>query len=204
MHLHPTTRFATAIALAFLLLLPAAVMAHAELDTPTPADGATVEGTPAAIEATFTEPLDPEGSSLQMQDAAGDVVAAGGPVEGDPQRMSIDPVPALPPGEYTVRWTSLSAVDPHVERGTWSFTVTAEPTLAPTPVATDTSTTTPSTGPTTEPSLAPTTAPSPSPSGDGDPAASEGDVLVPIIAALAIVAIAGVVLLNRRGRATGA
>ena len=202
MRLLPIPWLATVIALTVLLVLPAGVMAHAELDTPTPADGATIEGSADIIEATFTEPLDPEGSSLEVQDASGAVVAEGGPVDGDPQRMAIDPVPALTPGEYTVRWTSLSAVDPHVERGTWSFTVTAEPTAEPPPsaVATDASTT----GPTSAPTMAPTVAPSPSPSGEGDPAASEGDVLLPIIAALAIVAMAGVVLLNRRGRTTGA
>jgi methionine-rich copper-binding protein CopC len=193
-------RVATALALASLLILPATVLADADLDVPTPADGATIEGTPSSIEATFTQALDTEGSTLQLRDAAEDLIAEGGVDADDDLRMVIDPVPELSPGTYVVRWTTLSRDDTHVQRGTWSFTVTAEPTAEPTPVVTDA----PTTEPTTEPTLDPTTAPSPSPSGEGDPAASEGDVLLPIIAALAIVAIAGAVLLNRRGRASGA
>ena len=196
-----TTRVAMTVALACLLILPSAVMAHAELDTPTPADGATVEGTPPAVEGTFTQDVDPDGSSLQLRDADGSILAEGGVIADERRRMAIDLVPPLAPGEYEVRWTTFSAEDGEGPiRGTWTFTVTAPPTLAPTPVVTDA----PTTEPTTEPSLDPTTAPSPSPSGEGDPAASEGDVLLPIIAALAIVAIAGAVLLNRRGRASGA
>src|SRR6476469_1078222 len=47
-----------------LLLAPDAVLAHAELDTPTPADGETVTGSPPLVGATYTETLDPDGSSL--------------------------------------------------------------------------------------------------------------------------------------------
>jgi methionine-rich copper-binding protein CopC len=199
---HRTFRLATVTAIALLLLLPAAVLAHAELDVPTPADGTTVEGSPPVIEATFTEPLDPDGSSLQLLDAAGDVIAEGGTVDDDELLMVIEPVPDLAPGAYEVRWTSLSAVDPHVERGTWTFTVTAAPT--PEPTATPAPSAEPSA--TVEPTPEPTAAPTPSPSddGDGDPAATEGDVLLPILAALAIVAVAGVLLMRRRGQATGA
>lgn len=199
---HPSTRLATAFALTVLLLVPAVVLGHAELDSPTPPDGATVEGSPVTIEATFTEALDADDSSLQLRDASGTVVASGGVVEGDDLRMAIDPLPELAPGEYEVRWTTLSAEDPHVERGTWSFTVTAAPTPEPTPAPTPTAAA--SDSPTTEPTTPPTVAPSPSPSGDGDPAAEGGDVILPIVAALAIVAIAGAVLLGRRSRASGA
>jgi copper resistance protein C len=203
---HLIHRLATVTALALLLLLPGTALAHAELDVPTPADGTTVEGSPPVIEATFTEPLDPEGSSLQLLDAAGEVIAEGGTVEDDERLMVIEPVPELASGEYEVRWTSLSAVDPHVERGTWTFTVAAAPTPEPTPEPTATAA--PSAGPsaTPEPTPEPSVAPTPSPSGDGDgdPAASEGDVLLPILAALAIVAVAGVLLMRRRGQATGA
>jgi copper resistance protein C len=196
-------RVATTFAIIALLILPASVLADADLDVATPADGATVEGIPSSIEATFTQALDAEGSTLRLRDAADVLMAEGGVDADDDQRMVIDPVPALAPGTYVVRWTTLSKDDTHVQRGTWSFTVTAEPSPEPTPSAVVTDP--PTTDPSVEPTLAPTTGPSPSPSGDEDPAASEGDdVLLPIIAALAIVAIAGAVLLSRRGRATGA
>lgn len=197
-------RVATVIAITALLLAPATVFADADLDVPTPADGATVERTPPVIEATFTQPVDPDGSSLQLRDAAGDLVAEGGVIDGDERRMSIDPVPELEPGAYEVRWTTRSASDDHVERGTWTFTVTAAPTPEPTPESTRSAPPSAEPTATAEPTPEPTVGATPSPSdGGGDPAASEGDVLLPIIAALAIVAIAGGVLLNRRGQATG-
>lgn len=88
---HLTSRLATAIALTLSLLLiaPAAILAHAELDVPTPTDGTTFEGTPATIEGTFTQDLDAEGSSLQLRGAEDTLIAEGGVVEGDPRRMAI-------------------------------------------------------------------------------------------------------------------
>ncbi len=127
-------RFAILFALTMSILLPAAAMAHAELDTPTPTDGATVRGTPPTIEGTFTQDVAANGSSLQVRDAGGTVVATGSVDPDKPRRMAIDPVPVLPPGTYEVRWTTFSAEDGEgPERGTWTFTVTAPPTPEPTP-----------------------------------------------------------------------
>jgi methionine-rich copper-binding protein CopC len=204
---HMPYRLATVTAIALLLLLPAGVLAHAELDVPTPADGATVEGTPDTVEGTFTQDMRSEGSSLQLRDAAGTLVGEGGVDEADPRRMAIDSVPELAPGEYEVRWTTFSAEDGEGPiRGTWTFTVTAAPTPEPTPEPTATAAASAEPSATPEPTPGPTVAPTPSPSddGDGDPAATEGDVLLPILAALAIVAVAGVLLMRRRGQATGA
>jgi methionine-rich copper-binding protein CopC len=192
---------AASIAALTLLLLPATVLAHAELETTTPDDGAVVEGTPTEIVATFSEALD-DGSSLSLRDAAGDEVARSEPDPDDPTRMVIADVPELAPGAYTVRWTA-SSDDGHLERDTWSFTVavvlTPSPTTAPTASATPAPSTapTPTVAPTPSSAASPTASPAP---GDGDPT-SGTDVLIPIIAGLAIVAIAGGVLLSRRGRA---
>lgn len=201
MHVSPSRR-ALVAALTLWLLAPIAAVAHADLDVPTPADGAAVEGTPVTVEATFTERLQADGSSLQLRDASGALVASGGPLHDDPTVMRIDPLPELAPGTYEVRWTSLSAEDPHVERGTWSFTVAAALTPAPTPEPTPSADASeaPSAEPPPSPTLEPTPAPSPI---DEDPAGASGDVLLPILAGLAIVVVAGVVLLTRRGRPSG-
>ena len=42
-------------------------------------------------------------------------------------------LPELAPGGYEVRWTTLSTEDGELERGTWSFKVTAAATAVPTP-----------------------------------------------------------------------
>ncbi|HET9456906.1 MAG TPA: copper resistance CopC family protein [Candidatus Limnocylindrales bacterium] len=179
-----------------LLLWPAAAFAHAELETATPADGAVLEAPPTEIVFTYTEELDPTGSSLTLHDASGSQIAAGGVDPSDALIMRIDP-PELAAGAYEVRSTALSAHDDHLERNVVSFTV-SEPTPAPTPSQTPIPSATAE--PTAPPSASPSAAPSPSPSEDGTPA-STTDVLIPIVAAIVLVALLGAWLLSRsRGR----
>lgn len=184
---------AALIALALLVLLPGIAAAHAELDATSPSDGDTVEGTPTEITADFTEPL-VDGSSLELLDAAGSVVAEGAIDPDNDQRMTIDP-PELEPGEYEVRWQA-RADDGHLERGTYGFTVTAaatpEPTSSAPPSAAPTETTVAS-----EPS-SPSPGPAATPTPYTEPTASTGDVLLPIIVAFVLLAVLAGYLLNRR------
>jgi copper resistance protein C len=185
------------------LAQPLAVAAHAELVTASPKDGDTVVGNPPEIHATYSENLDPDGSALGLYDSSNNRVARGGLVpDGGPKEMFIRNLPTLAPGVYTVRSTTRSADDGDIERVTWSFTVTA-----PAPSATPETTPVPSV---VAPSASPTTAPSapasPAPAtsatpGPGNPASGGSDTTLPIIAALAIVAIAGALLVTR-GRRT--
>lgn len=206
---HPVRR-ATLAALVVtlgLLLAPSMALAHAELETASPADGETVTGTPPMIEATYSEDLDPDGSSLVLVDAGGTELARGGPV-GDPptSRMSITDLPELAPGEYTVRSTTKSADDGDLDRVTWAFTV-----IAPSPTPTAQASVTASPGVTASPAVtAPAVASSASPgaptpvasAGGADGGSNSGDAIVPIIAGLAIVAAAAIVLVRRRSRTT--
>ena len=231
------TRAGLLAAVAILMIAPMSVAAHAELDTATPADGSTVEGSPPEVSGTFTQIMKPEGSSLQLRDESGDVIAEGGVDPVDPKRMSITDLPELAPGTYEVRWTTISAEDNELARDRWTFTVVEEgpspppeptetpaPTATPAPSATPAPTPTPSAAtaaPTSTPtaavtasasaaasvvpsaavSVAPSAAASPAPSGDtGEPAAGTSDVLLPIIVGLALVVVAAVVLVRRRGQ----
>ncbi len=119
----------------------------------------------------------------------------------DPTRMIIDPVPELAPGVYEVRWTAKGS-DDHLERDTWTFTVTPAPTPSPTPTPTPASTASAEPTPSATPEPTPTPAPSPSASpGPTDPTGStDGDVILPIVAGLAIVIAVAAVLLSRRNR----
>lgn len=161
--------------------MPPAIAAHAALDAASPADGATLEGTPTEVAGTYTQDLVADGSSLQLRDASGTVIATGGVDPADARRLVITDLPGLVPGEYEVRSTTLSAEDGEVDRATWTFTVVAA--LTPAPTATP----------------APTVAPTPI-DHQASSGASDSDAIVPIIAGLALVLIAGVVLLSRRGR----
>jgi len=198
-----TRSLAFLAAAAVLLLLPAAVAAHAELDVPTPADGATVEGQPAEVAGTYTQEVNPDGSSLILRDAANAVVARGGVDPADDHRMVITDLPDLAPGEYLVQSVTISAEDDELDRETWSFTVEAAPTPEPTPTPAPTAAATATAAPTPEPTPSVTPTPSGPITPPEDPAGSTADVFLPIIAGLAIVLIAAAVLLSRRSRPSG-
>ena len=192
------SRLALALTLSLLTLglAPTLVLAHAELETSTPADGSTVEGSPEEIVLVYTEPVI-EGSSLTLRDAGGAVVATGGPDPADATRMTIDP-PELAPGTYQIESAARSA-DSHVDRVTVSFTVTPAP--SPTPTATPARTAVPTVTPSAEPTPSPEPSPTPVPSGDpSDPTVGTGDVLIPILTAVAILGALGAYLVRRRGR----
>jgi methionine-rich copper-binding protein CopC len=194
-------RAASLVAVALLLVLPAAVAAHAELERSTPADGETVEGSPNVIRAFFTEEL-ADGSEMALLDEAGTTIAQGTIDPADPTRMRIDP-PELEPGDYEVQWKSF-ADDGHLETGTFTFTVSAA--ITPPPSAPPSAPTTPSSPVSAPPSASalPTAsavlAPSPTGGEATPPANTAGtsDVLLPIIAAVVIVAVLGGYLLMRR------
>ena len=178
--------------------------AHAELLETTPADGATVVGTPDELVAVFDDELVVEESSLSIRNAQGERLAVGGVDPNQPTHLLIADVPELAIGTYEMRWTA-GTDDGHVERGTWTFTVaiaTKTPgTPAPSETASPSAAATASAAPTPSDTLAPTPSASATPT---DPSGAAGnDVILPIIAALAIVLIVAGALLSRRGRPSG-
>ena len=189
---------AVVVAFAAALILPTTVAAHAELQTATPKDGATVAGSPPGISGTYSEAMTTSGSSLVLLGPDGKQVATGGVDPANDRRMTIDPVPDLVPGMYTVKSTTKSAADGDIDRKEWTFTVVPAP--APTPTLAPSATAAPSV-PAALASASPTPNASPAPSGAVDGTSSGGgDVVLPIIAALAIVGVGGALLLGRRGR----
>ncbi len=202
MSAHRPRRPVAAVALAALCLLtsaPSVAVAHAELDTVTPADKSTVPE-PSQIVMTFTEDLDASASNIRVVDASGAVVAQGGTVSStDPREMTLA-LSSLAPGAYTVRWTSKSAADGDVARGTTTFTATAAtppPPSAPPSVDPSTASAEPSVAP--SPSAAPSDSPLASSGGTGTTASST-DTLIPIVVAIVVLGGFGAWLLRRRSR----
>jgi copper resistance protein C len=181
-----------------LLLVPALVLAHAELETPTPADKSTVSEPVAEVSGIYSEAMTPDGSSLVVKDASGATVARGTVDPEDDTRMVATPTTPLGDGTYTVESTSV-ATDGHIEHATWTFTVAVVATASPTPVASAP----PSAAPTPVPATpVPSVAPTPVPSAGGSSTGSGGDVLLPIIVALIILGAGAAYLLSRRNRPT--
>ncbi len=164
------------------------MLAHADLVTADPADGAVLTVAPTTITLTFSEALDATKSSVALISAFGTV--ATGKVSGDGTVMTLGPLVQdgrpLGPGAYEIRWTSVAA-DGDVLRGTLTFTV-ADPTPAPR---------------TPEPSTVATekTAPTRAPDGATPVVTSTADALVPIVAGLVAVAAIGALVLRRSRKA---
>ena len=127
------------LAIALALGAPTSVAAHAELVLASPQPGTGLAQAPAAVVIKFSEPLNLALSRIQVLDGSGADVGQGSTlaVVGDPQaaRRALG---LLPTGQYTVRWTSVSALDGHTLSGSYSFAVgtsaSAETTLADSPV----------------------------------------------------------------------
>ncbi len=195
---------APAIAALLLLMVPELATAHAELETSTPADGATVPSP-------FDGPIVLDFSAALANGSKAELIGPHGPVitesiVGPGARMTITPVGVLAPGDYEVKWTSV-AEDADVARGTIEFTVApAAATASPSPspsgsVATPLPSASEAIESSAPASLAPSASPGASPV-DGDASSSAGDVLLPIVAALIIVGAGAVYLLYRRNRPT--
>ncbi len=173
------------------------VAAHAELEATSPRADSTVDTPPQRVAARFSEALGDD-STIELLGPDGSSVASGGIDPENPARLVLAAPAVMEPGEYEVRWAAFGD-DGHLERGTFSFTVSA---AAATPVPSATAE--PTAGATLQPTPEPTDAPLPSPSGPADPVASSGtDVLFPIIALLVVLGGLGLFLLRgRRARGT--
>jgi methionine-rich copper-binding protein CopC len=184
--------------LVVLFLLPGIAAAHSELETSDPADGATLTVPPAEISGEFSEEVDAARSSMELRGPGGARIATGGvPAGGPPTRMTIAALPTLAPGVYEVRWTTVTADDDGIERGTFSFTVAeALPTATSAPGANAAPTA--AAAPAASATAAPTPVPGASPSPDAVPAAGVSDMLLPVVTLVAVVAAGAVVLLRRR------
>jgi copper resistance protein C len=194
-------RAVAALVLTTLLtaLVPATALGHAELDTVTPTDKATVQASPTEIVMTFTEPVDPAKSSIKLVDAGGSVIAEGSAVDtANPKLMRLALTASLAPATYTVRWTTASALDGDLDHGTTTFTVAVSASVAPSQSPSEAAAL-PSAATTSAaaPSVAPSTAASSSPS---TPASSSSDAVIPVVVALFVLAGLGLWLMRGRSR----
>ena len=100
-----------------------AASAHAHLTSATPAPGSTVQAAPTAVTIDFTEGVEPQYSSILVQDGSNHTVSTGSAATapGNNKRLSIG-VSALPPGLYQVTWHA-TAIDTHKTEGTFQFTI---------------------------------------------------------------------------------
>jgi methionine-rich copper-binding protein CopC len=188
-----------------LALLPAAVtpvLGHVGLVSSDPAAGTTVSDV-RTVTLVFSEPLKKGVSSFKLVGPDGMAIGTG--TATAPRRMTLDAL-ELKPGEYTVRWAA-AGDDGHLERGRFTFTVEMPAVTVPpaTPSSSPSSgssngpaATAPPTGTPVAIPAAITPSPAASPSPDATTLSASGtDVLIPIVAGLAIVGVVGALVLRR-------
>lgn len=112
----------TLLAFAALILSAVPALAHAVPKAMTPAPDSTVSA-PTEISMTFSEDLEPKFSVIKLLDSTGAIVSKEASVldKADAKHMTLA-LPKLPPGVYTVQWTS-SATDGHRLSRTYTFTI---------------------------------------------------------------------------------
>ena len=199
---NPIRRVATLVVVAAMtvLLVPGLVVAHAQLDTPTPADKSTVTTEVTEVSGTFTQGIKVDGSTLVVKLVGGGTVAEGGVDPNNDKRMVATPTSPLGTGSYQVEWTTNSAEDNEVARGTWTFSVAVPPSSSPTPAVTAAASAAPSAAVSAVPSAIASPQPTPVPSADGSSTGSGSDVVLPIVVALIVLGAGAAYLLRRRNR----
>ncbi len=109
--------------LAFVLagsMLAGPSMAHAKLQSSSPAKDARLTEPPKALSLTFNEAA--QIAVLKLVGGSGEI-----PIAIDKNAKAGTsfsyPLPALAPGSYTVQWTVVAAEDGHVTKGNFAFSI---------------------------------------------------------------------------------
>ncbi len=126
----------------FIFLPIAGAQAHSLLVSSNPSSGAQVATSPAAVQMTFSEGVEPAFSSFAVIDRARKHYEAGAPTIDRVKGLVTLPLqPNLAPGNYVVQWKVVSVIDGHLTIGSFAFGVLGKggasggTTRAPTPSA---------------------------------------------------------------------
>ncbi len=138
-----------AIGVVLLVAHASSASAHAGFISSDPSDGQVLPTAPPSITMSFSEPPDPDLSSVTVLDATGATIETGTLERGVPPRSLELALPdVLGDGVYTVSWVVVSEADGHLTPGVFAFGVgvaaggvvpapatAAPPTPGPSPLA---------------------------------------------------------------------
>ena len=107
---------------AIVLSNPIMALAHSFPEKETPSAGQKVASPPSEVVINFDAPIEKLFAKLEVTGTDGTNEAVGAPqISDDGIRMSVK-VPALKPGDYTVKW-AVVGIDTHHTQGSYTFTV---------------------------------------------------------------------------------
>jgi len=103
-------------------LMAGPCMAHAKLQSSSPAAGTHLAEPPKTLTLTFNEAA--QVAVLKLTGGGKEIPI---PVDKNAKASTsfTFPLPALAPGSYTVQWTAVAADDAHVTKGSFAFSITA-------------------------------------------------------------------------------
>jgi methionine-rich copper-binding protein CopC len=108
--------------LATVLSSPMIASAHSFPEKESPSAGQKIASPPSEVVIDFDAPIEKLFAKLEVTGADGQNLASGAPqVSDNGIRMSVK-VPALKPGDYTVKW-AVVGIDTHHTEGSYTFTV---------------------------------------------------------------------------------
>ena len=116
--------FSCALTFFILALQIEPVQAHANLLRSQPGSNESLDVAPNRIIIWFTEPIEPNFSTINVLNHRGESVDLGNSLvdNNDPTILSVEVKP-LDTGTYTVAWRNLSTIDGHIVRGSYVFAV---------------------------------------------------------------------------------
>lgn len=195
--MHTRLAFITVAAAGWLLALPGPAAAHVELVAASPAEDETVSAPLSEVRLEFTGALKPGGDHAIGVFGPDEQRFDGGQIVEVSDRVVTTTAAPLPqPGPYTVRWLVIGE-DGHAIEGSYTFTYAG-------PVPVPSASGEPSASEPSEPSQPSEPAPEPSPI-SAQPASDDeggGTPVLPVAAAVGVVAVgAGVLAWRRRNAA---
>lgn len=114
-------RWVVAASVASFALMPFKTSAHAILEASSPQAGESVPAGTVALQLRYNSRIDPQRSRVVL--IRPDQTQAVLSIKADASPEVLSAQSALSPGIYTVKWQVL-AVDGHITRGSFSFSVT--------------------------------------------------------------------------------
>jgi copper transport protein len=112
------------VAFAIVVVGPATgVFAHAELKSSEPPDGGSVATTPAELTLHFSQNLVSAQSWVAIRDSLGGDTQLKVSFDANDKKLMKATTPQLQPGNYTIRWQSLSADDDDFATGSYKLIV---------------------------------------------------------------------------------
>jgi methionine-rich copper-binding protein CopC len=112
-----------AFALAVSAVAGAPAQAHAKIESSQPAAGSELQVAPKEIRLKFNEALEPAFSKIMLVDAKDAEIALPRiALDKDDPKVMFTAVPALPAGQYSVRWSTMTH-DGHKVKGQFAFRI---------------------------------------------------------------------------------